>query len=175
MSAEGTLPPAGPPRRPLRPSWLWLLAAGLLALAFAAGWRLGGTHTVALETAPDGRHVALAREVPCLSGRCQALWIGESWWDLDRVAALAAGDRCEEIAWTADGERVAFLVNGYRLRLFDAEARHEARQVDLIAPAAAEAGRFVRGVTFSQNGRAVTFDECPRDRSGCRSGFAGVP
>jgi hypothetical protein len=30
-------------------------------------------------------------------------------------------------------------------------------------------------VTFSENGKAVTFDDCPRNRSGCRAGVVGVP
>jgi hypothetical protein len=29
-------------------------------------------------------------------------------------------------------------------------------------------------VTFSQNGAAVTFDDCPRGHSGCKSGLAAV-
>jgi hypothetical protein len=37
-----------------------------------------------------------------------------------------------------------------------------------------DADRFARGVTFSDNGFAVTFDDCPKGRSGCRSGLAGV-
>ena len=35
--------------------------------------------------------------------------------------------------------------------------------------------RRVRGMTFSDNGEAITFDECPSGRSGCRAGFAAVP
>ena len=34
--------------------------------------------------------------------------------------------------------------------------------------------RLARGVTFSQNGAAVTFDDCPRGRSGCKPGLAAV-
>jgi hypothetical protein len=46
--------------------------------------------------------------------------------------------------------------------------------VNLIEPDANPTSRFARGVTFSQNGAAVTFDECPRGRSGCKSGLVAV-
>jgi hypothetical protein len=65
------------------------------------------------------------------------------------------------------------VIDGYRLRVFDAKNRTELKQVDLIDPDVSPP-RFVRGVTFSQNGAAVTFDECPRGRSGCKSGMAAV-
>jgi hypothetical protein len=35
--------------------------------------------------------------------------------------------------------------------------------------------RLARGITFSENGRAATFDDCPRAHSGCRAGVVGVP
>jgi hypothetical protein len=46
--------------------------------------------------------------------------------------------------------------------------------VNLIDPDGIPSSRIVRGVTFSQNGAAVTFDDCPRGRSGCKSGLAAV-
>ena len=91
------------------------------------------------------------------------------------MASLAPGtEHCEEIAWAKDGYRVGFVVNGYQLRIFDAENRKQVRQVNLIEPDGTPSSRFVRGVTFSQNGAAVTFDDCPRGRSGCKSGLAAV-
>jgi hypothetical protein len=92
-----------------------------------------------------------------------------------KVAELAPGsEHCDEIAWAADGYRVGFVINGYQLRIFDGAARKPINQVNLIEPDGTPSSHVVRGVTFSQNGAAVTFDECPRVGSGCKSGLAAV-
>jgi hypothetical protein len=66
------------------------------------------------------------------------------------------------------------VVNGYQLRIFDPETRKQVGLVDLIEPDTTPSSRIVRGVTFSQNGAAVTFDDCPRGHSGCKSSLAAV-
>ena len=66
------------------------------------------------------------------------------------------------------------MVNGYQLRIFDGVSHTPINQVNLIDPDGTPSSRVVRGVTFSQNGAAVTFDDCPRGRSGCRSGLKAV-
>ena len=71
---------------------------------------------------------------------------------------------------------MAFLIDGGQLHIYDAEAMTPAGQLSLVPPPVSGAPGFVaRGVTFSDNGRAITFDECPRGRSGCRAGIAAVP
>jgi hypothetical protein len=81
---------------------------------------------------------------------------------------------CDEVVWTPDGTRVGFVMRGYELRLFDPQSLKEIGTVRLVTEEAAQTRR-ARGVTFSENGRAVTFDDCPRAHSGCRAGVAGVP
>jgi hypothetical protein len=104
------------------------------------------------------------------------LWIGTSVQNGRSVATLARGtEQCDAVVWTKDGKRVAFLINGYQLRLFNAETGMPAGQVDLLQRDGTPTSRIARGVTFSDNGRAVTFDDCPRERSGCRAGLIGVP
>ena len=44
----------------------------------------------------------------------------------DRSAGPA--EHCDEIAWTPDGFRVGFVINGYQLRIFDARTRRSARR-----------------------------------------------
>ena len=46
--------------------------------------------------------------------------------------------------------------------------------IDLVPADANPSTRIARGVTFSDNGAAITFDDCPRDRSGCRPGLLGI-
>ena len=86
----------------------------------------------------------------------------------------AGTEHCDEIAWARDGYRVGFVINGYQLRIFDAETPDSrSGQVNLIEPDGTPPTRIARGVTFSENGAAVTFDDCPRGRSGCKSGPGG--
>jgi Tol biopolymer transport system component len=152
------------------------LVLALVAIAFAAGMRFG-SRELRFAASPDNRRVAFALERRCLAGgRCQTLWLGPSRGDATKLVTLGDDDgSCDEIAWTRDGKRVAFLIDGYQLRFYDAETSMPAGQVRLLEPQGRPSTRIVRGVTFSENGRAVTFDDCPRAQSGCRAGFAAVP
>jgi hypothetical protein len=162
---------------------LVLAAIASAALGAAAGGAFGytiamrhidGAREVLSSTPPAGGRVALVREAPCGEGRCQTLWLGTTREDATQVAALAGRERCEAIAWSADGYRMGFLVNGYELRVFDSEPRALVAQMNLVEPDGIPSTRIARGVTFAPNGRAVTFDDCPRWTSGCRSGLAGI-
>ena len=90
------------------------------------------------------------------------------------VARLGGREQVEDIAWSEDGYRMGFLVNGYELRVFDSEPRKQVAQINLVEPDGIPSSRIARGITFSSNGFAVTFDDCPRRTSGCRSGLKAV-
>ena len=175
MSAEGALPSARPAGTRLR-TWLFIFIT-LVAVptAYVAGLRAGGIHELMSAVPSDARRIAFVREEPCGDRPCQTIWIGDTREDAVQVATLAPGtERCDEIAWASDGYRVGFVINGYQLRIFDGVSRKPVRQVNLIEPDANPTSRLARGVTFSQNGAAVTFDECPRGRSGCKSALVAV-
>jgi hypothetical protein len=145
------------------------LAAG------AAGCTRGGGPTILSKTAPDAGHAAVVRMVRCDGGWCQELAIGDRPDAVQTVATLRFGtERCDEIVWTRDGRRVGFLVNGHQLRLFDAHTHSPAGQLDLVPADSNPTTRIARGVTISDNGAAITFDDCPRDRSGCRPGMVAM-
>jgi hypothetical protein len=152
-----------------------VLAVAALVAAYFAGKRAGAVQELMAAVPSEARGVALVRKEPCGRGWCETLWIGDTRANAVRVASLVPGsEHCEEIAWAKDGFRVGFVINGYQLRIFDGPARKQVGQVNLIDPDGTPTTRFVRGVTFSQNGASVTFDECPRGRSGCKSGLAAV-
>jgi len=131
--------------------------------------------TVATKAAPGGAQAALVRAAPCGSAWCESLWVGRTPEDAVRLATLAQDrERCTEIAWTRDGRRVAFLINGQQLRVYDAGSHAPAGQVDLVPADGSPTTRVARGVTFSDNGAAITFDDCPRDRSGCKPGLVAM-
>lgn len=149
------------------------LMLGALAVAFALGTRFA-TRDAVFAPSPDGARAAWAKDRRCWSGPCQALLIGANGGSASKVATLDGSSRCDEIVWTKDGSRVAFLVDGVQLRLYDPSTFAPAGQITLVQPPAG-IQTIARGVTFSENGRAITFDECPRGRSGCRAGIAAVP
>lgn len=175
MSAEGNLPPARPPGRggAAIAALIVVFVAG--AVAFAGGWFLGARRTVLAVPSPAGDAIAYVFEARCATGLCQSLWIGP---DLKhgRMAEMLSGpsEQAGEIAWTPDGSRVAFIVNGYQLRLFETPAGASLGAVSLIDPDGSPSSRIARGVTFSANGAAVTFDDCPRHHSGCRPAMVAV-
>jgi hypothetical protein len=175
MSAEGVVPSARPARAPMKTTLFVVVGVAAVAVAYIAGLRTGRIHEL-MAAAPSGaRRIAFVREEPCGDKPCQTIWIGTTREDAVRVASLVPGvERCDEIAWASDGYRVGFVVDGYQLRIFDGISGKAVRDVNLIEPDGTPTSHFVRGVTFSQNGAAVTFDDCPRGRSGCKSGLVAV-
>lgn len=167
------------------PATRTLIGVALAAAVVGAAAGAGCGYTVALRAAdpsrevlsaepPGGGRIAFVRDSPCPDGRCQSLWLGTTRDDATEVASLGGRERVEAIAWSADGYRMGFLVNGYELRVFNAEPRQLVAQVNLVEADGLPSSRIARGVTFSPNGTAVTFDDCPRWTSGCRSGLAGI-
>jgi hypothetical protein len=127
----------------------------------------------ALEWSADKARVAFARDRLCEKGPCETLYVGSSIETASALEGLADGqETCDEIAWTKDGRRVAFLINGRQLRIYDAESRKPAGKVNIFGDGAD--ARIARGITFSDNAAAVTFDDCPRHHAGCRAGMVGI-
>lgn len=176
MSAEGNLPA---PRRRGRRSGAAiaaLIAAFVVALAgFAGGFLLGARRAVTVVPSPSRDAVAFVLEGRCAAGRCQSLWVGPDTKRATRVQTLAGpSEEAGEIAWTPDGARVGFLVNGFQLRVFDARSGANLGAVAIIEPDGFPSSRIARGVTFSANGQAITYDDCPRDHSGCKPGMLAI-
>jgi hypothetical protein len=145
------------------------------AAGFGGGWLLGSRRIAVAARSPAGDAVAFALEGRCAAGSCQTLRIGPTASHARVVESLSGPDEvADEIAWAPDGTRVAFLINGYQLRVFDAHTGKNLGAMTLVTPDASPSTRIARGVTFSSNGAAVTFDDCPRDHSGCRAGMIAV-
>jgi hypothetical protein len=152
-----------------------IAALVVAAIAFAGGYFLGARRIVRFANAPAGDGVAYVLEGRCAAGVCQTLWVGSTVKTARVVQTLSgASEQADEIAWTPDGARVAFIVNGYQLRLFDARTNANLGAMAIIDPDGFPSSRIARGVTFSTNGAAITFDDCPRERSGCKPGFVAI-
>ncbi len=176
MSAEGNLPAQGSRGKRGGAIVAAIIAAFVVAIAgFAAGFYLGARRAVTVVESPARDAVAFVLEGRCAAGRCQSLWIGPDTKRAKVVQTLSGqGEQAGEIAWTPDGTRVGFVINGYQLRVFDARTGTGLGAVAIIDPDGFPSSRIARGVTFSNNGAAVTYDDCPRHHSGCKPGMVGI-
>jgi len=177
MSAQRSVPSAAAPGSNVR-----VIAALLLGIAAGAALALLITasatdatrrRTTIASSSPDRSRVAVVQEAPCSTGICQELRLGASEGASATIASLGSRS-CAEIVWTPDGKRVAFVIDGSEMSIYDAQSGKLAGTVRLLTSEAAQT-RLARGITFSENGRAATFDDCPRGHSGCRAGVVGVP
>jgi hypothetical protein len=175
MSAEGNLPAARPRSRGGAAIAALIVVFVAALVAFAGGWFLGARRTVMVVRSPAGDAVAYVFEARCAQGLCQSLWIGKDMRQA-KMAQMLTGpaEQVAEIAWTQDAARVAFIINGYQLRLFDAATRENLGAMSLVEPSGTPTSRIARGVTFSNNAAAVTFDDCPRYTSGCKAAFVAI-
>jgi hypothetical protein len=175
MSVEGNLPPAPAAHRGGAAIAALIGAFVVAAAAFSGGYIFGARQVVRLVESPAHDGVAYVFEGRCAAGVCQSLWVGKNVKHARMVEALSGpAEQADEIAWTPDGSRVAFIVNGYQLRLFDAHTGANLGATAIIDPDGFPSSRIARGVTFSSNGAAITFDDCPRDHSGCRSSLKAI-
>jgi hypothetical protein len=175
MPAQGNLPAARARSGGGAAIAALIVAFVAAAGAFAGGWLLGARRTVIAMPSPGRDAVAYVFEGRCAGGLCQSLWIGKEMQHARMVEMLSGpAEQANEIAWTQDGARVAFVVNGYQLRLFDARTGNNLGAMTLIEPDRSPSSRIARGVTFSNTGAAVTFDDCPRYSSGCKPAFVAI-
>jgi hypothetical protein len=177
MSAQGAVSSArrqATPRAALIGALVLGIALGAAIALVTEGQRSASLRRVVARAAsPSKALVALVHEQPCASGFCQSLALGASDATAGVLESLS-GASADEVMWTPDSTRVGFVVDGRELWVYDAQGRKLAGRVGLLTQDSAQTRR-ARGVTFSENGRAVTFDDCPRAHSGCRAGVVGVP
>jgi hypothetical protein len=173
MSAQGSLSSSPTARRFLT---LAPIAGLVFVTTFVAACRSGPDgYLIQSRTAPTANRTAAVKLTRCEGGWCESLWAGASPDTMTLVATLPPGaEHCTEIVWTRDAARVGFVINGQQLRLYDTATNAPAGLVDLVPRDADPSTRIARGLTFSNNGAAITFDDCPRDRSGCRPGMIAV-
>ena len=173
MPVEGTLPPA---RQATRRFARLTVTGCAAAIALSAACRSSGPdeYLVKSRTAPDTHHVALVKLVRCGTDWCEQLAIGPAADSVQQIDTLPAKERCSAIVWLPDGKRAGFVVNGQQLRLYEAGTGRPAGQIDLVPRDSDPPTREARGITVSENGAAMTFDDCPREKSGCQPRILAV-
>lgn len=75
-------------------------------------------------------------------------------------------DWCDTIVWSADSRRVAFLVQGIEVDVYDTSGQAILR-TDLDARGGYPPDQVVRSLAFTDDGRELGFEVCERGSSRC--------
>ena len=148
----------------------------LLPIAAVAGFAAGRASTetglVAEAWSPDGRtYVGVERKFSFGPGdRRLVIATGDQTTELRQLAADAAeGD----IVWAPDGSLAGVVIGGMTLAVIDPEGARILYELPLLEQR--DGSRLARGVGFSANALAITFDDCPRHGAGCHPRFMALP
>jgi len=120
-----------------------------------------------LESA-DGRYRASVRSHISVDPPQQTLWLRDmrdgSEIELGRLSGQA--ERVQSVHWSADSRRVAFLLDGTRLLVFEAASGRKIFDRILAGPEPYPGNRCVRNLSFQADGNGVSFDLCHRWKAG---------
>lgn len=144
--------------------------AGLIG--FAAGRATANLGTVAEAWSPDGAsRVSIERDFS-IGPRRLAVRIASGGEKVE-VRALAAGEEPGDVLWSPDGSLAGVVIDGATLVAIDPVARRVIYELPLLEQR--DGSRMARGLGFSANAMAVTFDDCRRHGAGCRSRWIALP
>lgn len=149
---------------------VWLPIAGLIG--FAAGRATSGLGTVAEAWSPDGASRVAVVSVFSAGPRRQAVLV-ETAGERVEVRALSADEQAGDVVWSPDGSLAGVVVNGATLVAIDPAAPRVIYELALLEQR--DGTRMARGLGFSANTMAVTFDDCPRRGAGCRARLMALP
>lgn len=148
----------------------------LLPIAATAGFAAGRasieTGIVTQAWAPDGgSYVAVKRKFRF--GPADERLIVARGDEQTELRAITAGTRAGEIVWARDGSLAGVVLGGMTLAVIDPAGARILYELPLLEQR--DGSRFARGVGFSANALAITFDDCPRRGAGCRPRFMALP
>ncbi len=75
--------------------------------------------------------------------------------------------------WSPDGSLAGVVIDGATLVVIDPQARRVIYELPLLEQR--DGSRTTRGLGFSANAMAITFDDCPKRGAGCRARFMALP
>lgn len=136
---------------------------------FGAGLRAWRGQVVARSASPDGGRIAEVRSKWTTDPPAHSLWLQRGFREapLHLIDLAEDQDWCDQILWSPNGAHVAFLVRGVRLLVFDAATGDLFKDLSL-APVNGYPGSLeARSLTFSADGRSVSFSSCERRSSRC--------
>lgn len=144
--------------------------AGLVG--FATGRATANIGTVAEAWSPDGASRVSVERTFSTGPRTQAVRIASGGEDIE-VRPLAAGEEPGDVLWSPDGSLAGVVIDGATLVVIDPQARRVIYELPLLEQR--DGSRLARGLGFSANAMAITFDDCPKRGAGCRPRFMALP
>jgi hypothetical protein len=145
--------------------------AGLIG--FAAGRATSKVGTVMNEPAPGGAGHIRIRQKFSLGPVDHRVLIGSGDSETEVRRLNEQTGTADEIAWAPDGSLAGVLVNGSKFMVIEAAGRRVLYELPLLEQQ--DGSRVARGVGFSANAMAITFDDCPTIGAGCRPRFMALP
>jgi hypothetical protein len=144
--------------------------AGLIG--FAAGRATSGIGIVAEMPAPDGQSSVRIVRTFSLGGGDERVVLSAGGVDTD-VRAIADGESAGEIMWAPDASLAGVVISGSKLAVIDPASARILYELPLLEQQ--DGTRVARGIGFSANAIAITFDDCPKRGAGCRPRFMALP
>lgn len=141
-------------------------------IGFAAGRATSDMGTVSEAWSPDGASRLHVTRAFSFGPKQQRLML-EAAGQENEVRALFPDDVPGEMVWSPDGSLAGVLVNGASLAVIDPVARRMIYELPLLEQR--DGSRIARGVGFSANAMAITYDDCPRRGAGCRPRLMALP
>lgn len=120
---------------------------------------------VASVLSPDTAFRAEVRDVPCLDGPCQSIWLGPSDRPRKVIELGADADWCNTIVWSGDSSTAVFLVQDAKLVAVDSQTSRVITQTWLTGwRGEYPPDQRVIDLALSEDGSVATFSVCPRER-----------
>jgi hypothetical protein len=142
-------------------------------IGFAAGRATAPLGLVADAAAPDGQSRVRIERAFSLGAPKHRVVLHTHGADTEVKVLEEDGATAEEPLWSPNGELAGVLLNRSKLAVIDPAARRILYELPLLEKM--DGTRMARGLSFSTNAMAVTFDDCPRTGAGCRPRFLALP
>lgn len=152
-------------------AWMVLLPVAVL-IGFAAGRASAEVGIVAEAWSPDARSALVVERRFAFGPADRRLVLRTPQGNVE-LRALAADVEVPEMIWSPDGSLTGAVLGGVSLAVVDPSASRLLYELPLVEPA--DGSRVARGVGFSANALAITFDDCPGRGAGCRPRFMALP
>src|SRR5688572_3032722 len=143
------------------------------AIGFAAGRATAGVGTMLRADSPDrASHVRVDRRFS-LRRDDQRLILAAGGEEIEIARLNEQTGAADAILWAPDGSLAGVLVNGSNFVVIDVKAKRAIYELPVLEKM--DGSREARGLGFSANALAITFDDCPRSGAGCRPRFLALP
>lgn len=133
--------------------------------------RYGEQRIIARVPSPDNRYIAEVRSQWAIDPPSHSLWLYSERGGAPREIAHLGEDSewCDQVIWSRDATKVAFLINGVHLDIYDVAVQQLLTRLPLVDVDGYPSSRVARKVRFTDVGAGVEFDDCLRSNNDCKA------